>query len=124
MSRVPSSRSYQGSRPERHVERPASVRPEDTYGRRGKSRSAVKLVSPLDGDPERAGLKRSRGLCVLVYVGPELRRRRKSDNQQCLTTLIQDGPGDPERDRPEWLYPDSERLVELELRPGERYGWW
>ncbi|GMF49723.1 unnamed protein product [Phytophthora fragariaefolia] len=37
-----------------------------------------------------------------------------------MTTLIQDGPGDPERDRPEWLYPDYERLVELELRPGER----
>ncbi|GMF41147.1 unnamed protein product [Phytophthora fragariaefolia] len=41
-----------------------------------------------------------------------------------MTTLIQDEPGDPERDRPEWLHPDSKRLVELELRPGERYGWW
>ncbi|GMG16107.1 unnamed protein product [Phytophthora fragariaefolia] len=40
--------------------------PQSTSGRRGKSGSAVKLVSPLDGDPERAGLKRSQGLCVLV----------------------------------------------------------
>ncbi|GMF36883.1 unnamed protein product [Phytophthora fragariaefolia] len=124
MSRVPSSRSYHGSRPEIHAEIPASVCPEDTSGRREKSRSTVKLVSPLDGDPERAGLKRSQVLCVLVYVGPELRRRRKSDNQQYMNTLIQHGPGDPEQDRPEWLYPDSERLVELELRPGECYGWW
>ncbi|GMF42748.1 unnamed protein product [Phytophthora fragariaefolia] len=124
MTRVPISRSYQGSCPERHAERPASVCPEDTSGRRAKSRSAVKLVSPLNDDPERAGLKHSQGLCVLVYVGPELRRRRKSDNQQCMTTLIQDGPGDPGRDRPEWLYPESERLVELALRPGGRYGWW
>ncbi|GMF15389.1 unnamed protein product [Phytophthora fragariaefolia] len=38
-----------------------------------------------------------------------------------MTTLIQDGPGDPKRDRPEWTHPDSKRLVELELRPGERY---
>jgi hypothetical protein len=98
--RVPDIPSHQGSRSERHAQRPPSICPEVTSGRRGQSRNAVKPISPLDGDPERAGLKRSQGRCVLVYVGPELRRRRRQDNQQCMTTMIQDDLTYPERELP------------------------
>jgi ribosomal protein L37E len=43
-----------------------SVCPEVTSGRRGQSRNAVKPISPLDGDPERAGLKFPRTVCLSV----------------------------------------------------------
>ncbi|OWY97449.1 LOW QUALITY PROTEIN: hypothetical protein PHMEG_00032012 [Phytophthora megakarya] len=80
----------------------------------------VKLVSPLDGDPERAGLERPQGLCVLAYVGREL-REKKTDNQQCMI-MNQDYPIKPVQVQPDLT--ESEGSVELSLRPGQRYGWW
>ncbi|GMF22015.1 unnamed protein product [Phytophthora fragariaefolia] len=46
----------------------------------------VKLTSPLDGDPKSVELKTSPELCVLVYVGPEL-RSKSQDNHQCMTVV-------------------------------------
>ncbi|GMF39980.1 unnamed protein product [Phytophthora fragariaefolia] len=46
----------------------------------------VKLTSLLGGDPERVGLKTTPELCVLVYVGPEL-RSKSHDNHQCMTVI-------------------------------------
>jgi hypothetical protein len=55
-----------------------------------------------------------------VYVGPELRRR--TGNQQCMTTLNQDSALFPDFQDSDAL--NSDDVVEYELRNGERYGWW
>ncbi|GMF23999.1 unnamed protein product [Phytophthora fragariaefolia] len=39
---------------------------------------------PLDGDPERVGLKTTPKWCVLVYVGPEMRNKNQ-ENHPCMT---------------------------------------
>jgi hypothetical protein len=42
-----------------------------------------------------------------------------------MTTMIQDDLTYPERELPERLRPENpESSMELELRPGDRYGWW
>ncbi|EGZ18082.1 hypothetical protein PHYSODRAFT_499146, partial [Phytophthora sojae] len=85
-----------------------------------------KYCKARGGDPVRAGLKKAPELCVLVYVGPELRTRTQ-DNQQCMTTLTQDFMTSPENQHPEQANAgsvNSEGIVEYKLNPGERYGWW
>ncbi|OWZ10343.1 hypothetical protein PHMEG_00016818 [Phytophthora megakarya] len=74
-------------------------------------------LSPLDGDTERAGLERPQGLCVLAYVGREL-REKKIDNQHCMT-MNQDYPIEPIQVQPDLT--ESEGSVDLPLRPGQRY---
>ncbi|GMF33954.1 unnamed protein product [Phytophthora fragariaefolia] len=93
--------------------------------------TAVKLTSPLDGDPERVGLKTTPELCVLVYVGPEL-RSRSQDNHLCMTVISEN-----EEYLSDLPRPDQHRLEEdctdkndrddppeFRLGPGQRYGWW
>ncbi|GMF45643.1 unnamed protein product [Phytophthora fragariaefolia] len=91
----------------------------------------VKLTSPLDGDPERVGLKTTPDLCVLVYVGPEL-RSKSQDNHQCMTVIseneeyLSDLPL-PDQLRLEEDCPDNndrDDPPEFRLGPGQRYGWW
>ncbi|EGZ27096.1 hypothetical protein PHYSODRAFT_472956 [Phytophthora sojae] len=91
------------------------------------SGGAVKPLSPLGGDPVRAGLKAPE-LCVLAYVGPELRISHQ-DNQQCMISLSNDDPIQSDQiddrsglSRSELRAPDGP--TEFRLEPGERYGWW
>ncbi|GMF46190.1 unnamed protein product [Phytophthora fragariaefolia] len=90
----------------------------------------VKLTSLLDGDPERVGLKNTPELCVLVYVGPELRRKSQY-NHQCMTVIseneeyLSDLPL-PDQLRLEEDCPDNndrDGPPEFRLGPGQRYGW-
>ncbi|OWZ15526.1 hypothetical protein PHMEG_00010818 [Phytophthora megakarya] len=90
-------------------------------GDAGFGGEAVKPVNPLDGDPERVGLKDISQLCVLVYVAPEL-RSRDQDNHQYMSVIENDADLRPEMlilENQEW---DSR--PEFQLNPGERYGWW
>ncbi|GMF47205.1 unnamed protein product [Phytophthora fragariaefolia] len=91
----------------------------------------VTLTSPLDGDPERVGLKTTPELCVLVYVGPEL-RSRSQDNHQCMTVISENEEYLSVLPRPDQLHleedcPDNndrDDPPEFRLGPGQRYGWW
>ncbi|GMG15702.1 unnamed protein product [Phytophthora fragariaefolia] len=93
---------------------------------------SLKLTSSLDGDPERVGLKTTPELCVLVYVGPEL-RSKSQDNHQCMTVIskkneeyLSDLPR-PNQPRLEEGCPDNndrDDPPEFRLGPGQRYGWW
>ncbi|GMF46112.1 unnamed protein product [Phytophthora fragariaefolia] len=91
----------------------------------------IKLTSPLDGDPERVGPKTTPELCVLVYVGPEL-RNRSQDNHQCMTVISENkeylsGLPLPDQLRLEENCPDNndrDDPPEFRLGPGQRYGWW
>ncbi|POM70414.1 LOW QUALITY PROTEIN: Hypothetical protein PHPALM_13151, partial [Phytophthora palmivora] len=91
---------------------------------------------PLDGDPERVGLKKPPELCVLAYVGPELKKQQV--NHQCMT-ITQDDSQVPDsgyelfpdvdvdsKDLDDDWNPDNldDTPVEFRLKPGERYGWW
>ncbi|GMF39990.1 unnamed protein product [Phytophthora fragariaefolia] len=87
--------------------------------------------SPLDGDPERVWLKTTPELCVLAYVGPEL-RSKSQDNHQCMTVIsendeyLSDLPR-PDQPRLEEGCPDNncrDDPTEFRLGPGQRYGWW
>lgn len=79
---------------------PADRHPESTSGSgRRFWGETVKPLSPLDGDPERAGLKKTPELCVLAYVGPELRRQV---NHQCMTISPREDPT-PVGDDPDLL---------------------
>ncbi|GMF36809.1 unnamed protein product [Phytophthora fragariaefolia] len=97
----------------------------------GDADSAVKLTSPLDGDPERVGLKTTPELCVLVYVGPAL-RRKSQDNHQCMTVISENDEYISDLPRPDQLRledgcPDNndrDDPPEFRLGPGQRYGWW
>ncbi|POM75582.1 Hypothetical protein PHPALM_7302 [Phytophthora palmivora] len=123
VSRIRDDASRESSRPEWHANRLTSrcpQNPQEIAGREGQSGEAVKLTSPLDGDPERAGLKLPQGLCVLANVGPEL-RVKKPDNHQCMT-MIQGEPTESDH-----MYPfssEDDLPVEFRLQPGQKYGWW
>ncbi|GMF64243.1 unnamed protein product [Phytophthora fragariaefolia] len=88
--------------------------------------------SPLDGDPERVGLKTTPELCVLVYVGPEMRNKNQ-ENHPCMT--VPSEKDDKYLSVHQWL--EKPRLVErspdnndwddppeFRLSPGQRFGWW
>jgi len=129
---VEGTASNQDSRSTGSTEGPTTFDPEATSGWRCEFRgnATVKPISPLDGDPERAGLKKTPELCVLVYVGPEL-RCQKQHKQQCMTVKSDDGAFLSDQSRLEYphLEPlssevDLDEPQEFRLEPGERYGWW
>ncbi|KAJ8525522.1 hypothetical protein ON010_g15592 [Phytophthora cinnamomi] len=62
---------------------------DDTRSSRSTEPAAFNLTSPLDGDPERVGLKTTTDLCVLVYIRPELRSKNQ-DSHQCLTVISEE----------------------------------
>jgi hypothetical protein len=69
--------SNQDARSTGSTEGPTPFDHEATSGWRCEFRgnATVKPISPLDGDPERVGLKKTTELCVLVYVGPNFRTK-------------------------------------------------
>ncbi|GMF37874.1 unnamed protein product [Phytophthora fragariaefolia] len=80
---------------------------------------------------ERVGLKTTPALCVLVYVGPDL-RSKSQDNHQCMTVIseneeyLSDLPR-PDQPRLEEDCPDNKDWddpPEFRSGPGQRYGWW
>jgi len=127
---VEGTASNQDSRSTGSTEEPTTFDPEATSDWRGEFRgtAAVKPISPLDGDPERSGLKKTPELCVLVYVGPGL-RCQKQHKQQCMTVKSDDGAFLSDQSRLEYphLEPctpevDLDEPQEFQLEPGERYG--
>ncbi|KAE8876759.1 hypothetical protein PF005_g24430 [Phytophthora fragariae] len=80
----------------------------------------VKPVSPLDGDPERAGPKKPPELCALVYLGPELKSRTQGKHE-CMTVFKDD---DSRSDDSSLDVPELDPPIEFRLKPGERFGWW
>ncbi|GMG14522.1 unnamed protein product [Phytophthora fragariaefolia] len=93
----------------------------------GKKFQAVKTLARQ----ERVGLKTTPELCVLVYVGPEL-RSKSQDNHQCMTGMseneeyLSDLPR-PDQPRLEDDCPDNndwDDPPEFRLGPRQRYGWW
>ncbi|POM74848.1 Hypothetical protein PHPALM_8129, partial [Phytophthora palmivora] len=66
-------------------------------------------------------------LCVLAYVGPELRNQNQ-DNLQCMTSLIDHEPVPLECTRTWYSRPplpaEPEGPAQFKLNFGERYGWW
>ncbi|GMF19392.1 unnamed protein product [Phytophthora fragariaefolia] len=91
----------------------------------------VKLTSPLDGDPERVGLKTTPELCFLGYVSPEV-RNISQDNHQCMTVISENEEylsdlSRPDQPRLEEDYPDNndwDDPPEFRLDLGQRYRWW
>ncbi|GMF51710.1 unnamed protein product [Phytophthora fragariaefolia] len=85
---------------------------------------------PTQPQPKRVGLKKTPELYALVYVGPELRRRRRQDrdNQQCMTVFQDSNPVSDnlasDNVRSSDVRAEAEAPIEFQLQPGERYGWW
>ncbi|POM61465.1 hypothetical protein PHPALM_29509 [Phytophthora palmivora] len=73
------------------------------------------------------GIRKPSELCVLAYVGPELRNQNQ-DNLQCMTSLIDHEPVPLECTRTWYSRPplpaEPEGPAQLKLNFGERYGWW
>ncbi|GMF41724.1 unnamed protein product [Phytophthora fragariaefolia] len=99
-------------------------------GKKNPSSEDTRSSSPLDGGPERVGLKTTPELCGLVYVGPEL-RSKSQDNHQCMTVIseneeyLSDLPL-PDQLRLEEDCPDNndrDDPPEFQLGPGQQYGW-
>ncbi|GMF32152.1 unnamed protein product [Phytophthora fragariaefolia] len=99
---------------------------EDQCGEWKKSQ-AVKTLARQ----ERVGLKTTPELCVLVYVGPEL-RSKSQDNHQCMTVISENGEYFSDLPLPDQLRlaedcPDNndwDDQPEFRLGPGQRHGWW
>ncbi|POM79163.1 LOW QUALITY PROTEIN: Reverse transcriptase [Phytophthora palmivora] len=73
------------------------------------------------------GIRKPSELCVLAYVGPELRNQNQ-DNLQYMTSLIDHEPGPLECTRTWYSRPplpaEPEGPAQFKLNFGERYGWW
>jgi hypothetical protein len=88
---------------------------------------SVKPLCPPSEDSICGGQRRPSELCVLAYVGPELRTKNQ-ENQQCMTFLNDEdfasdcGVSGCDPSPP--LPTDPEEPTEFRLQPGERYGWW
>ncbi|GMF50470.1 unnamed protein product [Phytophthora fragariaefolia] len=116
-----------------HLARLCRVRPcsfckkfhEDQCGEWKKFQAVTTLARQ-----QRVGLKTIPELCVLVYVGPEL-RSKSQDNHQCMTVISENEEYLSDLPRPEQLRlekdcPDNndrDDPPEFRLGPGQRYGW-
>ncbi|GMF33075.1 unnamed protein product [Phytophthora fragariaefolia] len=93
--------------------------------------SSVTAVAARGTLIERVGLKTTPELCVVVYVGPEL-RSKSQDNHQCMTVISENDEYLSDLPRPDQLRlkedcPDNndrDDPPEFRLGPGQRYGWW
>lgn len=91
--------------------------------------TSFKLASPLDGDPDRAGLNPPE-LCAFAYVGPDIQSQGLG-HHRCMP-VIQTGGSAPRDQNNSNLELESSRLevsnpggvVEIRLKPGERRGCW